>query len=373
MKRDLDPITEEIIKIYNALEAELLIDVARRFDVYDKVGGTLEWHLAKLDELGALDGDLVKTISKYSSKAESEIQAMLRAAGYANIDFKVLSQAFQKGLISDPQAVFDSDLVQRLINNSYKQYNGHLRLIQTKARESAKKAYMDILNASYIEVSSGTYDFNSSVRRAIQRMGAKGITGATYSRGGTVVNYSIEGTVRRDTLTAVNQLANNVAHSACLEMGAQYVEISSHLGARTHRTNPIANHAGWQGKVFRIEGADEYPNLKLSTGYPGDIQGLGGVNCRHRMFPFFPGISTPNPIQYSERENRVVYELTQEQRAMERKMRQLKKMYACAKASNDDVSAEKLSGDISMQDKKIQAFCDQHGFIRDYSRENIQY
>ncbi len=200
-----------------------------------------------------------------------------------------------------------------------------------------------------------------------------GISGATYKRNGKLVQYSLEGTVRRDTLTAVNKLANKSSETLCEELGAEYVEISSHLGARTHPTNHIANHAGWQGKVFKIDGSDKkYPNIKESTGYPDDILGLGGVNFRHRMFPFFPGISTPNPIRFSEKENRRVYELTQKQRAMERRMRQLKKEQAASKEIGDKETVKKLNKKISEQSNKIDEFCKKNGLKRDFSRELVK-
>lgn len=374
MTDDLDILTEEIIKIYNSLEMALLIDVAKRFDTYDAVGGTLEWHINKLNELGLLNADLIKTVAKYSQKSEEEILKMLNEAGFANLDIDVLNSAYKLGVIHvNPSLITENSAFKNIIEHSYKELNGTMRLIQTKAIESAKQAYMDVLNRTYIEVASGTRDFNSSIRNAMQRMAKNGITGATYSRGGTIVRYSLEGTVRRDTLTACNQLANKVSLESCKELQADYVEISSHLGARVHPTNPIANHAGWQGKVFKIDGSDKYPNLKESTGYPDNIQGLGGVNCRHRMFPFFPGFSTPNPIQYDEEENRRVYELTQKQRAMERKMRRLKKQHAVAYTTGDEETLAKVDKSIKKLSDEIERFCKINNLLRDYTRENIIY
>lgn len=374
MINDLDILTEEIIKIYNSLEMALLIDVAKRFDTYDAVGGTLEWHINKLNELGLLNADLVKTVAQYSQKSEDKILKMLNEAGFANLDIDVLNSAYKLGVIHvDPSLITENSAFKNIIEHSYKELNGTMRLIQTKAIESAKQAYMDVLNRTYIEVASGTRDFNASIRNAMQRMAKNGITGATYSRGGTIVRYSLEGTVRRDTLTACNQLANKVSLESCKEMQADYVEISSHLGARVHPINPIANHAGWQGKVFKIDGSDKYPNLKESTGYPDDIQGLGGVNCRHRMFPFFPGFSTPNPIQYDEEENRRVYELTQKQRALERKMRRLKKQHAVAYTTGDEETLAKVDKSIKKLSDEIERFCKINNLVRDYTRENIIY
>ena len=230
---------------------------------------------------------------------------------------------------------------------------------------------MDIINRAYIETASGIYDYGTSIRGALRDMADKGISGATYRRGNKIVKYSIEGAVRRDTITAVHQLANKGAEQSTRAIGAEYVEVSAHIGARVAK-DPIANHAGWQGKVYKLDGSDKYPNLKEKTGYPGDIQGLGGVNCRHRMFPFFPGISTPNPYKVDPAENKKVYEATQKQRAMERGIRATKKRLIVAKASGDMGKAKEYRTKLSAQQKQIEKFCKANNLRRQTEREMVQ-
>lgn len=151
----------------------------------------------------------------------------------------------------------------------------------------------------------------------------------------------------------------------------EYVEVSSHIGARTHPTNHIANHAWWQGKVYKIDGFDkDYGNLKTNTGYPDDIQGLGGVNCRHRMFPFIPGYSEPIMEQYDLKEAERIYKLTQKQRAKERAIRALKKEIAVAKAAG--LPTKQLNADLNDLYDDIIAFCKKNGLERDWNRERIQ-
>lgn len=374
MLKDIDSLTQPIINIYSQIELDLIKDIAKRFDVNDEIGGTMEWQLKKLDELGMLNSDTVKTIARYSDKSEAEIYKMLEKSQFANINMSDLVRAYEQGQISvNPANIKDNSAFAEVLALSYKEMSNTYRLIQTKAIESAKQAYMDIINRAYVEVATGTYDYQTSIKRAVKNMARNGISGATYNRNGKMIQYSIEATVRRDTLTAVHKLANKSSEKICDELGAEYVEISSHLGARTHPTNPIANHAGWQGKVFKIDGSDKkYPNLKESTGYPDNILGLGGVNCRHRMFPFFPGISTPNPIRFNEEENRRVYELTQKQRAMERRMRQLKKEQAAAKAIGDEETVAKLKAEILDQSNRIDNFCNENGLRRDHNRELVK-
>ena len=370
---ELTALTQPIIAIYNQIEMALLEQVAKRFDVYDKVGGSLEWQLKKLDELGALTTESVKVIASMSKKGEKEIAQMLKDASLGNIDMDLLDAAFTNGFIFvDPKKLMQTEALRATIELSYKSLGKTYKLIQTKALESTRQAYMDIINRAYIETASGIYDYNTSIRGALRDMADQGIAGATYRRGNRYVKYSIEGTVRRDTLTAVNQLANKGAEKITKEIGADYVEVSAHIGARVSDTNPIANHAGWQGKVYKLVGSDKYPNLKESTGYPDDIQGLGGVNCRHRIFPFFPGISVPNPHQIDEEENRKVYEATQKQRAMERNIRAIKKRLIVAKASGDMEQAKAYRKKLTEKQAEIEKFCKKNGLRRQTEREMVQ-
>ena len=369
----LTALTQPIIAIYNQIEMALLEEVAKRFDVYDKIGGSLEWQLKKLDELGALTTESVKVIASMSKRGEKEIAQMLNDASLGNIDMDLLETAYTNGFIFvDPKKMMLTEALRATIELSYKELGKTYKLIQTKALESTRQAYMDIINRAYIETASGIYDYNTSIRGALRDMADQGIAGATYRRGNRYVKYSIEGTVRRDTLTAVNKLANKGAEKITKEIGADYVEVSAHIGARVSDTNPIANHAGWQGKVYKLEGEDEYPNLKESTGYPDDIQGLGGVNCRHRFFPFFPGISVPNPHQIDEKENRKVYEATQKQRAMERNIRAIKKRLIVAKASGDTEKAKEYRKKLTQKQAEIEQFCKKNGLRRQTEREMVQ-
>ena len=369
----LTALTQPIIAIYNQIEMALLEQVAKRFDVYDKIGGSLEWQLKKLDELGALTTESVKVIASMSKKGEKEIAQMLKDASLGNIDMDLLDVAFTNGFIFiDPKKLMLNEALKATIELSNKQLGQTYKLIQTKALESARQAYMDVINRAYIETASGIYDYGTSIRGALRDMADQGITGATYRRGNKYVKYSIEGTVRRDTITAVNQLANKGAEQITKEIGAKYVEVSAHIGARISNTNPIANHAGWQGKVYKIEGSDQYPNLKEKTGYPDDIQGLGGVNCRHRIFPFFPGISVPNPHQIDEKENKKVYEATQKQRAMERNIRAIKKRLIVAKASGDTAQAAEYRKKLTQKQVEIDKFCKKNGLRRQTEREMVQ-
>ena len=364
---------EQVVRIYNEIEIELLIAIAKRFDVYDKATGTLEWQLKKLDELGGLSNESINIIAKHSKRTKEEILKVLKEAGYSNLDFSLLELAYEEDFIAiNPDTLKNNPVINDIINLSYKELDNAFKMINTKALESVKSAYMNVLNTAYLEVSSGVYDYQSSIRKALRNMANNGITGATYRRGMTTVNYSLEGTIRRDVVTATHQLANKVSIKSCEELGCEHVEVSSHIGARVNDKNPIANHFGWQGKVYKINGRDEkYDNLKEKTGYPDDILGLGGVNCRHRMFPFFPGISKPTRKTFDKEENQKLYDLTQKQRVLERRIREEKKRAVVYKNANDLENYDKSMKKLKQRINEINKFCKDNGLDRDYSRELV--
>lgn len=370
---EIDELIQPIINLYSHIEEDLIVEIAKRFENANEVKGSLEWQLKKLDELGGVNASLVKVIREYTGKNEETIKNMLSAAGYANIDYDVLQTAFEMGVAKiTPDILMKSEPIANIINLSYKSLKDTFSLINTRAIDSAKQNYLKIINTAYLDSATGIHSLQESVKNGIAQMAKNGFDCATYIRQGRIVKYSIEGVVRRDTLTAVHKLANQVSEKACEELGAEYVEISQHLGARTHPTNPIANHAGWQGKVFKVNGSDDkYPNLKESTGYPDDILGLGGVNCRHRMFPFFPGISIPNPIMYSEEENEKAYKASQGQRRLEREIRKLKKEKAAMKAIGDNDAVKAIDYKLQQKFTQIDNYCDAHNLKRDYSRELV--
>ena len=249
---DLTPLTRPIIEIYEQMELDLLEAIAKRFDLYDNVGGSLEWQVSKLDEMGALNAESVKIIARYSKKSEAQIRAMLQKAGFANVDLPALDRAYTNGfLFVDPRKVIENPIFNSTLEDSFKELKQAFKLINTHAIESAKQEYMNVLNRAYIDVSSGVYDYNTAIKRALKGMADNGITGATYKRGGKILKYSIEGAVRRDTMTAIHQAANRNSYKLAEELGTGYVEVSSHAGARTHPTNHIANHAWWQGKIYK--------------------------------------------------------------------------------------------------------------------------
>lgn len=378
-RRDgFDEITRPVVEIYDAMERDLIREIARRFaGEYDDVAGSLAWQIRKLDEMGALNADTVKIIAKYAGKAEPEIWRMLRRAAAQNVDMAFLVHAFETGRLAvDPRIIWDSPAYRNAIENAFVELrDGVFRMINTNAQQGAQQAYMDVINRAYIETGSGVWNYETAIQRALCRMADQGITAATYEQpSGRVIHYDIESCVRRDTLTAVDQMANRNSMQMAEDVGAGYVEVSAHIGARVGPPGTPRDHEGWQGKVYKIDGsAPGYPNLHDVTGYPDDVAGLAGVNCRHRMYPFVPGASVPTEWNIDSAENTKAYKESQHLRYLQRNVRAWKKRVAALQAAElpDDKELKKAKAKVREWQIRAADYADATGQDREAERERI--
>ena len=181
--------------------------------------------------------------------------------------------------------------------------------------------------------------------------------------------------VRRTVLTGVSQTTGNLQTARADEMGVDLVQTSAHVGARP-------DHQVWQGKVFSRSGASKtYPAFVLSTGY-GTGAGLCGWNCRHSFYPFFEGISE-NAYKQAELDSYAgktvtyngkqipMYDATQIQRGIERKIRLWKRKEGALDAGGFDNDAE--TAKVKEWQAKMRDFIKQTGLQRQSVRESAVF
>jgi len=360
-----EALLEPILELYSQIEIELLCNVAERFDTYDTVGGTLEWYMKMLQETGAFKNDNARIIQEYAGLTAKEMKHLLQ---------EVALMTSMKEVEADYNALMNSAANRHTLESIERNLLDDINVINTKALESTEKAYMSTLTKAYIKTSSGAFSYQESIKSALVEMANSGIAGATYQRNsGQIVRYNLEATIRRDVLTRVNQTAVEVQFNNMHELGCNLVYVSQHMGARVHPTNKIANHAGWQGKVYMLDGSsDKYQNLVEATGY-GDIRGLAGVNCRHHISSYVEGV-TKLPTHIDEEENERIYKLSQEQRKLERDIRKAKKRLAVAKQMGDKDLQKQYRAQLDDKTEKLNDFVIKHKELkRDYARTRVVY
>ena len=161
------------------------------------------------------------------------------------------------------------------------------------------------------------------------------------------------------------------------EMDCEFVEVTAHEGARP-------THAVWQGRVYHRGGAvvhdgERYEDFETATGY-GTGPGLCGWNCRHNFYPFYPGISVRNYTdeRLAELDARNIpyggglytrYEITQMQRALERRVRKYKRRYLAETAAG--VDASQSAAKLKAARQQLSAFLAETGGRLDGARAEV--
>lgn len=161
------------------------------------------------------------------------------------------------------------------------------------------------------------------------------------------------------------------------EMDCEFVEVTAHEGARP-------THAVWQGRVYHRGGAvvqdgERYEDFETATGY-GTGPGLCGWNCRHNFYPFYPGISVRNYTdeRLAELDARNIpyggglytrYEITQMQRALERRVRKYKRRYLAETAAG--VDASQSAAKLKAARQQLSAFLAETGDRLDGARAAV--
>ena len=161
------------------------------------------------------------------------------------------------------------------------------------------------------------------------------------------------------------------------EMDCEFVEVTAHEGARP-------THAVWQGGVYHRGGAvvqdgERYEDFEAATGY-GTGPGLCGWNCRHNFYPFYPGISVRNYTdeRLTELDARNIpyggglytrYEITQMQRALERRVRKYKRRYLAETAAG--VDAGQSAAKLKAARQQLSAFLEETGERLDGARAGV--
>lgn len=366
----LEAMVENLIKIYQDIEDDLLANIAGRLSILDEVpqDSIAQWHLDKLQQLGGLRRENIRIISSRAGKTLQEIEKILTNAGYQALEFdeRIYQMAISEGfLTASPLPLSASPGIRQLIQAAIDNTRNYMNLINTTALESANQAFLDAVNKVYLEGSLGITDYNTSVRNAVRKLADQGITGATYvTQAGRIIRNHLDVAVKRCIVTSTRQTTGKLKIQRAREMGSNLVEVSSHIGARPE-------HAVWQGKIYSIEGGTaKYPNLAASTGY-GTVTGLKGANCGHDFWAYVEGLSEQTHFPYDLEENAKVYEQSQQQRKLEREIRKQKQRAIVAEASGDKEGL--LKAQLALKDKEAQLkdFLNKTGRVRLADREQV--
>ena len=364
-------ILKPLVDIYDSIEIEMIKDMLDRIDKYDGIKGTLKWYLDKTNELKLFERYNLSVVNKNKKEIKKILEDIIKESSKNAVSIDTLEK-YNEHNNKDVKVedIYKSKSATNLIKEAVKNTESITKLINTKAIESAKQEYVNILNTAYLETSTGIYTYDQSIKRAIDKMAQNGIIMANYDSGRKI---GIETAVRRDVITRVNQLVGDIELTTAKEMlETNLVYVDQHLGARTrtkYMKNDYEAHDEWQGKVYMIEGSsDKYPNLYEKTGYK-EMLGLKGINCYHDLRPFFEWEKIPEPIDIEK--SRKERERLDKQRYYERNIRKLKRQKIVDKRMNYQEDFNTHSKQLSRLSKEYDLWLEKNNKVRNKNREYV--
>lgn len=366
-----DTLTDPIVALYNEYETSIIVDIARRLGNMDFTSAA--WQVQRLTESGALYKDVLSKLAKQTGKSEATLREIFKKAGVKAIAF---DDKIYKAAGLNPIPLNLSPAMLKALTAGLSKTNGILSNLTMTTAISAQQSFIKAADMAYLQVSTGAMSYDQAIRMAVKKMASEGLSVINYASGH---KDKIDVATRRTVLTGVGQTAAELQIIRADEMGQDLIEVSAHIGARNVGTGP-ENHELWQGKVYSRSGSTtEYPPFVESTGY-GTGEGLAGWNCRHSFFPFFEGISeransndtlkeyANEKVTYNGKEISV-YEGTQYQRGIERKIRNWKRQADALKAAGQDNTFE-LSK-VKDYQAQMRDFIKQTGLDRQRVRESV--
>lgn len=393
----IDGMSWEMAEVYGAISDRILINLARYFP-YWKAGDKLprsafEYQARMLAQMGKVNADTVRIIRNSLEGVDDALkntleQAIIEAVKKAQPE---LLEGVKAGILKPNGMPIVAPNQMRAFSLYYQQASNKLNLVNTVMLESTNSAYIQAVSDVVSEISiadsmnriqialdtaagetiTGVSSWNEALRHATQRMTETGITGFV-DHGGH--HWSAEAYTAMDIRTTVANTARAATWETNQDFGNDLYQVSYHNGARP-KCYP------WQNKVisstdnarvtYDLDGNEITVYAQSGTSY-GEAAGLFGINCKHYPSPFIPGVSIIRGEPQSEEENAKTYAESQEQRRLERKLREEKRDLAMAKAQGaPEDEIKRLRDKTRKTSQDIDDFCEQTGRARHRDREAV--
>ena len=385
----LDVLQEQIERIYIDMENELLLNIAKKIsegkpmeiDKWDAEnnqplygsGNVNEWQLQKLKELNGLNEKNAEIIAKYSETTIEEVEKVFDRAKEIGMtrDEALIEKGVKLGILNEINPITDEMAVRGIIGHAIEEVLTTFNKQNNSLLVSAGDEYRDIVNKVSSQVLAGTKTTTKAMQEAVSQLAEKGLTGFTARNG---ARWSPEAYTKMVIRSNTQNTINSIQDERIKLCGGDYIEVSSHLGAR-----PLCSQD--QGQVFSLSGNTnsiedlDGSRVKVrawSSSTYGKPAGIFGINCGHSRYMFVPGLSKKREMDFTKKENDEAYVEKQRQRQYERAIRNKKREIAMLKQTGAEPTYIKIKqNSLSNTRKEYLSFLDKTGRTRITANEWI--
>lgn len=387
----LENMSWAMAEVYASTVDRILVNLAKYFPYVkaeEQIKGSFEYQARMLAQMGQVDKETVTIIMDSLGGADAALRKALEDAILESLrnEEPALRKAAMQGLLSGrgflPPEVTPNQM--QAFQTYYKQSADKLNLVNTVMLDSTEQAYKStvsditariqrtqtILNTETGEVVTGVTAYNKAVRDGVKRMVSNGLTGFIDHAGH---HWSPEAYVAMDVRTTLFNTGREAVWERNEAYGNDLYQVSTKNAAR-----PLCYP--WQGKIISTSGrtgtTTDLDGNELQIHSEAEIEsfryggGLFGVNCGHYPMVFIPGVSTIKGDPQDPEENAKAYEESQQQRALERKLREEKRDLEVLKAqgaTEDELATQRAK--VRQASHELETFCDDTGRTRRRSRE----
>ena len=327
-----------------------------------------------LQYLGADLKKITKLIAEYSERGQkATVNALKQAADGSDEFAKVLYAARGMSAYSWRNDLYLHRLVSAMAKQTGAQFTNLSQTLAYKINNqtiSLRRMYTRAIDKAIYEVQSGTVDYHTAMRKTVKEL-SNNMRYVHWESGHT---RRLDSHVRQNLIDGIKQLQTEMLDYHGQQFGADGVELSAHAIC-------APDHLAVQGRQFSNEEFEKMQNgldFEDVNGneYKGFPRPIGQWNCRHIRFPIIIGISKPAHSeeqlkQYAEN-SREKYNLTQQQRAMETKLRQLKTERLAASAAGDEFEAKRIQRKINEQQAAYRQFSAKNNLLYDTRRASVE-
>lgn len=311
-------------KIFANLEIRIMLDVARRIHDAGVITRSADLQLYQLKLMGYSNADIRKLVESALGDSEAYVNSLYEEAIKTDyIRYKPMYEYMNKSFVPWIANVQLRNIVDQKRRNTINDFTNMTRSLGfvvndgTGLKATRLTDYVNSkLNQCYVDIATGTFDYNTTLRKAVKEMTNSGVRWVNYDTGW---HNRITVAARRSIMSSLSDINSSISDQVAKDLNTDMFEVTAHANARP-------THAEWQGGWYTKRELEEVCGL-------GDVTGLLGANCYHNYYPVIPGLSkhaytkkeleewkNDTPKEYGGK-SYTGYEATQRMRKMETNMR----------------------------------------------------
>lgn len=385
----LDALPEQVAELFRGLEDRLLEEICSRLKISGELNEVTVQSIKALRAQGIPLGVIEKAISETTGVALDELDKLLDDVVARNQRY--YDDLIDKAEVTKPDILVSEEDIEAIRRQTHTELLNLSQTMGFSIRRGGKvveltppaQAFYRALNSAEADIMSGAISYSQAIEKAVRELADSGLKKVEYDSNGRKRLTQTDVAVRRAVLTGINQLNSRYTEQSAERLGTDLFEVSAHSGARDNGVG-WQNHKSWQGKVYSLrDDHPKYPSIYKVCGL-GQVDGLGGANCRHRRFPFVEGISEPSytdgELERIDRsafefqgEKYTQYEATQRQREIERTVRKYRRREIAYRAAGLEEEANAAGVRIKRLNLLYREFSEVSGLPMQKERMKVVY